>query len=109
MVMTTLYARHAAKSIQSCPTQCNPIDGRYTLLHIKRWTTGTYCVLCELTQSLSHVRLFAILWTVTCLAPLSMEFSRQEYWSWSLFPTPGDLPNPESNPCLVSLLPLLYH
>ena len=31
-------------------------------------------------------------------APLSMEFSRQEYWSGLPFPTPGDLPNPEIKP-----------
>ena len=36
---------------------------------------------------------FANPWTVTCQAPLSMEFSRQEYWSGELFPSPGDLPN----------------
>ena len=33
-------------------------------------------------------------WTVACQAPLSMKFSRQEYWSWLPFPTPGDLPDP---------------
>ena len=33
-------------------------------------------------------------WTGTCKAPLSMEFSRQEYWHGQLFPSPGDLPNP---------------
>ena len=32
-------------------------------------------------------------WTVTCQAPLSMGFSRQEYWSGLPFPSPGDLPN----------------
>ena len=32
-------------------------------------------------------------WTVTCQAPLSMVFSRQEYWSRLSFPSPGDLPN----------------
>ena len=37
---------------------------------------------------------FVTLWTVACRAPLSMRFSRQEYWSGLLFPTPGDLPNP---------------
>ena len=31
---------------------------------------------------------------VACKAPLSMEFSRQEYWSELPFPSPGDLPNP---------------
>jgi len=33
-------------------------------------------------------------WTVTCQAPLSMKFSKQEYWSRLLFPSPGDLPDP---------------
>ena len=42
----------------------------------------------------SHVQLFATPWTVACQAPLSMEFSRQEYWSGLLFPSPGDLPDP---------------
>ena len=54
-------------------------------------------------KSLSHVRLFGIPWTVARPAPLSMEFSRQEYWSGLSFPTPGDLPNPETEPAsLVS-------
>ena len=40
----------------------------------------------------SCVRLFAALWTIICQAPLSMGFSRQEYWSWLPCPPPGDLP-----------------
>ena len=40
----------------------------------------------------------AIPWTVARLAPLSMEFSRQEYWSRLLFLSSGDLPNPGINP-----------
>ena len=43
---------------------------------------------------LSRVRLFATPWTVAYQAPLSMGFSRQEYWSGVPFPSPGDLPNP---------------
>ena len=43
---------------------------------------------------LGHVQLFATPWTVACQAPLSMEFSRQEYWSGLPCPSPGDLPNP---------------
>ena len=43
---------------------------------------------------LSRVRLFASPWTVVRQAPLSMGFSRQEYWSGLPFPSPGDLPNP---------------
>ena len=50
------------------------------------------CV-CVCTQSLSCVQLFEAPWTVAHQAPLSMGFSRQEYWSGLPFPTPGDLPN----------------
>ena len=54
-------------------------------------------------QLLSHVRLFVTPWTVACQAPLSMECSKQEYWSGSPFPTPGDLPDPGME--LASLVP----
>ena len=43
-------------------------------------------------------------WTAACQAPLSMDFSRQEYWSGLPFPSPGDLPNPGTksvSPALV--------
>ena len=55
------------------------------------------------TQLLSHVQLFAAPRIVARLAPLSMEFSRPEYWSGLPFPLPGDLPNPECEP--MSLAP----
>ena len=42
----------------------------------------------------SHVRLFVTPWTVTHQAPLSLEFSRQEYWSVLPCPYPGHLPDP---------------
>ena len=42
----------------------------------------------------SHVRLFGTPWTVACQAPLSMGFSRQEYWSGLPCPPPRDLPDP---------------
>ena len=41
----------------------------------------------------SRVQLFATPWTVALQVPLSMGFSRQEYWSGLPFPSPGDLPN----------------
>ena len=51
-------------------------------------------------------------WTVTYQAPLSMGFPRQEYWSGLPFPSRGDLPNPEMEPCLlhwqVASLPLSH-
>ena len=49
-------------------------------------------------KSLSHVQLFATPWTVAYKAPLSMEFSRKEYWSGLPFPSPGDLPDPGIEP-----------
>ena len=49
-------------------------------------------------QSLSRGQLFVTPWTLACQAPLSMEFSRQEYWSGQPFPTPGDLPDPGIKP-----------
>ena len=47
---------------------------------------------------LSHVQLFATPWTVAYYAPLSMGFSRQEYWSGLPFPSPEDLPDPGIKP-----------
>ena len=44
-------------------------------------------------HSLSYVWLFVALWTIARQAPLSMEFSKQEYWNRVPFPTPGDLPH----------------
>ena len=47
---------------------------------------------------LNHVRLFATPWTVACQAPLSVGFSREEYWSGLPFLSPGDLPDPGIEP-----------
>ena len=47
---------------------------------------------------LSLVRLFATPWPVARQAPLSIEFSRQGYWSGLPFPSPGDLPDPGIEP-----------
>ena len=55
-------------------------------------------------KSLSHVRLFATPWNVVHQAPLPMEFSRKEYWSGFQFPSPGDLPYPETESGSLTLL-----
>ena len=52
---------------------------------------------------LSFVRLFATPWTIAHQAPLSMGFSRQEYWSGLSFPPPRDLPNPGIEPVSFAL------
>ena len=54
-------------------------------------------MVCPCARVLSHfsrVWLFETLWTVACQAPLSIGFSRQEYWSGLQCPSSGDLPNP---------------
>ena len=82
----------AAKSLQSCPTLCDPIDGispgspvpgilqARTLewVAISFSNTGKWKVKVKL---LSRVRLLATPWTAAYQAPPSMGFSRQEYWS----------------------------
>ena len=49
-------------------------------------------------KSLSHVQCFVTLWTVAHQAPLSIGFSRQEYWRELSCPPPGDLLNPRTEP-----------
>ena len=57
----------------------------------------------------SHVSLFVTPGTVACQAPLSMEFSRKEYWSGLPFPSPRDLPDPGLNMGLLHCRQILYH
>ena len=56
---------------------------------------------CSVIQVMSDS--FVTLWTVACQAPLSRRFSRQEYESGLPFPTPGDLPDPETEPASPAL------
>ena len=54
-------------------------------------------------KSLSRLQLFVTPLTVAYPAPLSMGFSRQEYWSGLPFPSPGDLPDPGIKPGFPTL------
>ena len=67
------------------------------------WSQVLHISSCMRGQSLSHVRFSVTPWTAACQAPLSMGFSRQEYWSGLSFPPPGDLPNPEIKPTSAAL------
>ena len=58
--------------------------------------SGYVCML----SGFSRVQIFATPWTVARQAPLSMGFSRQEYWSGLPFASPGELPNPGIEPCV---------
>ena len=70
--------------------------GPWHHLLLPSWNAS--CVL----SHFSHVWLFVILWAVTYQAPLSLELSRQEYWSELPCPTPVDLPNPGIKPMSLS-------
>ena len=56
----------------------------------------------------SRVRLLATPWTAAYQAPPSMGFSRQEHWSGLPFPSPGDLPDPGTEPRSPALQAILY-
>ena len=82
---------------------CTPI--RMGKIKIRGNTTGEgvekrepLCNVACMLSRFSRVQLFATLWTVARQAPLSMGFSRPEYWSGLPFPSPGNLPNPEIKP-----------
>ena len=85
-------AAAAAKSLQSCPTLCNPIDGSPPGSSIPgtlqartlEWVAISFSNMWKWkvkVKALSHVRLFVTPWTTAYQAPPSMGFSRQEYWS----------------------------
>ena len=71
-----------------------------TIAKPKREEAISVCVL----SHLSRVRLLAVLCTIAHQAPLSMGFSRQEYWSGLPCPPPGDLPDPGIEHVSLSLL-----
>ena len=54
--------------------------------------------MCVYAKSLQSVLFFVTLWTIAGQDPLSMRFSRQEYWSGLPFPSPGDLLDPGIEP-----------
>ena len=82
----------AAKSLQSCPTLCDPIDGSPPgspvpgILQARtlEWVAISFSSAWKWkvkVKSLSCIQLFAAPWTAAYQAPSSMGFSRQEYWS----------------------------
>ena len=97
---TQTAAAAAAKSLQSCPTLCDPIDGSPPGSPVPGILQGRTLEWVAISfsnawkwkvkvKSLSHVRLFATTWTAAYQAPVSMGFSRQEYWSGVPLPSPG--------------------
>ena len=97
------YSKHAAaaaaKSLQLCPTLCNPIDGSPSgspipgILQARtlEWVAISFSNAWKWkvkVKSLSHVRLLVNPWTAAHQAPPSKGFSRQEYWSGLPLPSP---------------------
>ena len=77
-------SRVSTRLFWSTPKGCiNPVLG-----WLPKGCAAVYC----------HLPLFAAPLTVAHQAPLSMGFSRQEYWSGLPFPSPGDLPDPRTEP-----------
>jgi len=95
-------AAAAAKSLQSCLTLCDPIDGSPLgspvpgILQARtlEWVAISFSKAWKWkvkVKSLSHIRPSATPWTAAFQAPPSMEFSRQEYWSGVPLPSPKAL------------------
>ena len=109
----------AAKSLQSCPTLCNPIDRSspgssvpgLLQARILEWVAISFSNAWKWkikVKSLSCVWLLAIPWTVAFQAPPSMGFSRQEYWSGLPLPSPDMCNGGDQNvafPCHLTYCP----
>ena len=98
-------AAAAAKSLQSCPTLCDPIDGSplgspvpgILQARTPEWVAISFSNAWKWkvkVRSLSCVRLLATPWTTAYQAPSSMGFSRQAYWSGVPLPSPRNTVNP---------------
>ena len=94
-----IFLSATAKSLQSCPTLCDPRDGSPPGSHVPgilqarilEWVAISFSNAWKWevkVKSLNRVRLLATPWTATHQAPPSMGFSRQEYWSGVPLPSP---------------------
>ena len=94
-----MAAAATAKSLQSCPTLCDPTDGSPPgssvpgILQARtlEWVAISFCNACMHASWFSCIWLWATLWTAAHQAPLSTGFSRQEYWSGLPFPSPQEM------------------
>ena len=100
--MKHYYTYAAAKSLQSCPTLCDPIDSSPPgsaipgILQARtlEWVAISFSIAWKWkvkVKSLSRIRLLATPWTAAYQAPPSMGFSRQEYWSGVPLPSPKEI------------------
>ena len=98
----TSFKNVSAKSLQSCRTLCNSIDGSppgspipgILQARTPEWVAISFSNAWKWkvkVKSLSFVRLLATPWTAAYQAPPSMAFSRQEYWSGVPLPSPKNV------------------
>ena len=107
--------RCCAKSLQSCPTLCDPMDcsSSGSSVHgilqarVLEWVAISFSKKMFGSVHFSYVCLCATLWTVVHQAPLSMGFSRQEYWGGLLCPSPRNIPDPGIEPVFLLTSPAL--
>jgi len=113
VLMDQAAAATAAKSLQSCPTLCDPIDGSPPgssvpgILQARtlEWVAISFSNAWKWkvkVKSPSHTQLLVTSWTAAHQPPLSMGFSRQEYWSGVPLPSPMD-----QDPTSISHLTLI--
>ena len=113
-------AAAAAKSLQSCPTLCDPIDGSPPgspvpgILQARtlEWVAISFSNAWKWkvkVKLLSCVRLLVTPWTAAYQAPPSMGFSRQEYWSGVPLPSLLKVPRPLQNEASCQSYWHIYH
>ena len=81
------------------PKAANGIISLFSIT--QEYSAVCVCMCMYVLSRFSCVWLFATPWTIACQAPLSVSFSRQEYWSGWPCPPPGGLPNPEIEPLCI--------
>ena len=86
----------------SCTGEGNGSPLQCSCLENSRDAGAWWAAVCGVAQSRTRLKQLssssATLWTIAHQAPLSVEFSRQEYWSGLPFSSPGDIPNPWTEP-----------
>ena len=118
-LLQCIKVKSESEVTQSCPALCEPMDcgplgsSIHVILQarILQWVAFSFSNAYKWkvkVKSLSPVQLFASPWTAAYQAPLSMWFSRQEYWSGLPFPSPADLPHPGIKPRLLHWRQILY-
>ena len=99
---TELYQQPPEFGSETLPKQASDETAAPANIYGSLVSRGLVCAF--MLSRFRHVQLCATLWTVACQAPLSVAFSKQEYWSGLPCPPPGDLPDSRTEPVSLCLL-----